>query len=395
MVKQSELDLAWTMVADDAGLASAARTLAEGTGPVGIDTERASGFRYGGEAYLVQVFRRGAGVYLFDPTLIGGFGPLRSALDDVEWVLHAATQDIPCLDDLGLHPPRLFDTELAARLLGFERVGLGSLVEAKLGVTLEKAHSAADWSKRPLPDSWLEYAALDVALLPDLRDAIAADLSEAGKETFARQEFDDVLTRRPKPRGEQPWRRLSGLSKLRSPRDLAVARELWKARDALARERDIAPGRLLPDSSIIAAAAAGPRSPGALAGLKTFTGRTSRSELDRWWAAVMAGKNTQDLPELRYREPGTLPQHRSWSNRYPEAAARLQAARTALDTAAEELRIPRENLLTPEVLRRVSWQPPEPITAATVSEALAGWGAREWQREICAPLIAHAFVGKA
>lgn len=383
------------MVEDDAALAAAAETLASGSGPIGIDTERASGFRYGGDAYLVQVFRRGSGTFLFDPLGIESFAPLARALADAEWVLHAATQDIPCLDELGLHPPELFDTELAARILGYERVGLGALVEAKLGITLAKAHSAADWSRRPLPESWLEYAALDVALLPDLRDAIAADLEAAEKSEFVRQEFADILVRTPKPPAEQPWRRLSGLSKLRSPRDLAVARELWLARDALARERDVAPGRLLPDSSIVAAAAAGPRSPGALAGLRSFSGRTSRSELERWWQAIMAGKTTTDLPELRYREPGTLPQHRSWANRYPDAAARLQAAREALDAACERWSIPRENLLTPEVLRRLAWQPPEPLTVEAVDERLTELGAREWQRSITAPILTDAFVGIA
>ena len=395
MVDQTDLALTWTMVEDDAALAEAAEALASGTGPIGIDTERASGFRYGGDAYLVQVFRRGSGTFLFDPLGIESFAPLARALADTEWVLHAATQDIPCLDELGLHPPDLFDTELAARILGFERVGLGALVEAKLGITLAKAHSAADWSRRPLPESWLEYAALDVALLPDLRDAIAADLEAAEKSEFVRQEFADILVRTPKPPAEQPWRRLSGLSKLRSPRDLAVARELWAARDALARERDVAPGRLLPDSSIVSAAAAGPRSPGALAGPRSSSGRTSRSELERWWQAIMSGKTTTDLPELRYREPGTLPQHRSWANRYPDAAARLQAGREALDAVCERWSIPRENLLTPEVLRRLAWQPPESLTVEAVDARLAELGAREWQRSITAPILTEAFVGIA
>ena len=395
MVDQTDLALTWTMVEDDAALAEAAEAVASGTGPIGIDTERASGFRYGGDAYLVQVFRRGSGTFLFDPLGIESFAPLARALADTEWVLHAATQDIPCLDELGLHPPDLFDTELAARILGFERVGLGALVEAKLGITLAKAHSAADWSRRPLPESWLEYAALDVALLPDLRDAIAADLEAAEKSEFVRQEFADILVRTPKPPAEQPWRRLSGLSKLRSPRDLAVARELWAARDALARERDVAPGRLLPDSSIVSAAAAGPRSPGALAGPRSSSGRTSRSELERWWQAIMSGKTTTDLPELRYREPGTLPQHRSWANRYPDAAARLQAGREALDAVCERWSIPRENLLTPEVLRRLAWQPPESLTVEAVDARLAELGAREWQRSITAPILTEAFVGIA
>src|SRR5690606_18481791 len=114
-------------------------------------------------AYLVQVNRRGAGTFLFDPTELDSFRPLAEAIAGEEWILHSAGQDLACLEALGLVPERLFDTELASRLLGFERVGLGAIVERLLGIHLRKAHSAADWSTRPLPGPWLEYAALDVA----------------------------------------------------------------------------------------------------------------------------------------------------------------------------------------------------------------------------------------
>jgi len=153
----------------DAYLAATA-ALAAGHGPVGVDAERASGFTYSQRAYLIQVYRRGAGTFLFDPPPIGDFTELNDALADVEWVLHAASQDLACLREVGLDPVRIFDTELAARLLGIPRVGLGTVVEALLGIHLAKEHSAANWSTRPLPESWLVYAALDVELLPDLRD---------------------------------------------------------------------------------------------------------------------------------------------------------------------------------------------------------------------------------
>ncbi|MCA0347625.1 MAG: ribonuclease D, partial [Actinobacteria bacterium] len=178
------------MITDSRDLERAAETLAGGHGPAGVDAERASGFRYGSEAYLVQVHRRGAGTFLFDPTEIDDFSALDEAIRGEEWILHAASQDLPCLDAIGLRPQRLFDTELASRLLGFERVGLGSIVEQLLGIRLSKAHSAADWSTRPLPGPWLEYAALDVALLPDLRDAVEAELEAQGKTGIAEQEFE-------------------------------------------------------------------------------------------------------------------------------------------------------------------------------------------------------------
>ncbi|RGE19651.1 HRDC domain-containing protein [Leucobacter sp. wl10] len=392
MVEQSELEADWSLVTDDDALERAAEAVAAGSGPIGVDAERASGFRYGSEAYLVQVFRRGARPFLFDPTRLSTFAPLAEAIDGEEWILHAASQDLPCLDALDLHPPALFDTELAARLLGYERVGLGALVEARLGIKLEKAHSAADWSQRPLPESWLEYAALDVALLPDLRDSVMRDLEAQGKTEFALQEFEAVRTRPEKTRSAEPWRKLSGGHALRSPRALAIARELWFARDGLARERDVAPGRLIPDSSIVAAAGASPRSKGDLARLQTFKGRASRSELDLWWRAVLTGKTTEDLPGPRPRDPGAIPHHRGWPQRHPEAAARLAAAREAIRAEAERQRIPAENLLTPDHLRAVAWRPPEPRSAEQIALRLKELGAREWQIGITAPIITAAFV---
>ncbi|KTR02259.1 ribonuclease D [Curtobacterium luteum] len=373
----------------------AVEAIAGGDGPVAVDAERASGYRYSQRAYLIQVFRRGAGSFLFDPIAIGSFAELQDAIVDEEWLFHAASQDLPCLQEVGLVPTRIFDTELGARIAGFPRVGLGAVVEQLLGITLAKAHSAADWSTRPLPQSWLVYAALDVELLPDLRDALAAVLEEAGKTRIAEEEFQAVLTRAPKPPRAEPWRRLSGMHALRGARALAIARALWTARDEYARETDIAPGRTIPDAAIVAAAAANPASKGELAGLKAFTGRASRSEIDRWWAAVEAGRTTEDLPRLRAAGDPSLPPPRAWADRNPEADRRYKAARAAVVARAEALDLPVENLLTPDTLRTVSWEPPTPIATETVGAALAVHDARPWQVEETASIIAEAFVAAA
>ena len=392
VVDQSELSTEWVLVTDERGVEQAAAQLAEGDGPAGVDAERASGFRYRDDAYLIQMHRRNAGTFLFDPTLISSWEPVIEAVGDEEWILHAASQDIPSLDQLGLRPQHLFDTELAARLLGFERVGLASIVEELLGITLQKAHSAADWSKRPLPESWLEYAALDVVLLPDLREAVAAELTAQGKVEIARQEFEFTRTMPPREVPADRWRKVSGGHKLRSPRELAIVRELWLARDDLAQSSDIAPGRLVPDSSLVAAAAAAPRSKRDLAKLQTFRGRASRAELDRWWDAILRGKTTEDLPGRTPRDPNAIPHHRSWAQRHPEAAARLTAARTLLEHEAESLGMPLENLLTPRLLRRLAWDPPVEPTVEAVSAALEALGARPWQCVRTAPLISSVFV---
>jgi ribonuclease D len=381
------------VISDTEEFRAACAVLAIGTGPVAVDVERASGFRYSQRAYLVQVFRRDAGVFLFDPPAIGDFAPLQAAIGDVEWVLHAASQDLPSLRELHLEPPVIFDTELASRLLGHERVGLGAVVEDTLGIVLKKEHSASDWSTRPLPDSWLEYAALDVLHLIDVRDILVQELEEQGKTGFAAEEFAATLARAPKPPREDPWRRLSGLHQVRGSRNLAVARSLWQAREAYAQAQDVSPGRLVPDRSLVAAVMANPTSKQALAGVKEFQGRASRTQLDRWWQAIVDGRASEELP--RERVPSdTLPPPRAWADRNPEADARLKAARPVVEGVAEELGMPTENLLTPEYLRRVAWDLPGE-TPEEIAAALAALGARPWQIAQTAQKIAAAFVEAA
>ncbi|MGV2983750.1 ribonuclease D [Microbacterium sp. AGC85] len=380
----------YRVIDDPIEFQAACRSLAAGSGPVAVDVERASGFRYSQRAYLVQVFRRGAGVFLFDPPAIGDFAALQNAIGDVEWVLHAASQDLPSLRELELEPATIFDTELAARLLGHERVGLAAVVEDTLGITLKKEHSAADWSTRPLPDAWLDYAALDVLHLVDVRDVIATELEEQGKTDFAAQEFAATLAQPPRPPREDPWRRLSGLHQVKGARGLAVARSLWEAREEFAQQQDTSPGRLVPDRSLVAAVLANPQSKQALAGVQAFNGRASRSQLDRWWDAIVRGREAPAVPRERGHSDA-LPPARAWSERNPEADARLKLARPVVEARAEELGMPTENLLKPETLRRVAWAPPE-LTADAVGAALADLGARPWQIEQTAQKIVDAFV---
>ncbi|MGP6171067.1 HRDC domain-containing protein [Microbacterium sp. A204] len=380
----------YSVIDDPNDFQAACAALAAGTGPVAVDVERASGFRYSQRAYLVQVFRRDAGVFLFDPPALGDFAPLQAAIGDVEWVFHAASQDLPSLRELDLEPHTLFDTELASRLLGHDRVGLAAVVEDVLEITLKKEHSAADWSTRPLPDSWLDYAALDVLYLVDVRDRLAEELEEAGKTEFAAQEFAATLAQPPRPPRDDPWRRLSGLHQVKGARNLAVARALWEAREQYAQQQDTSPGRLVPDRSLVAAVLANPQSKHALAGVQAFNGRASRSELDRWWEAIVRGRESDDLPRARVSSDA-LPPARAWAERNPEADARLKLARPAVETVAEELHMPTENLLKPDMLRRVAWTPPELSTDA-VAAALAALGARPWQIEQTAQKIADAFV---
>src|SRR5690349_19735977 len=246
------------VVESERALMDAARAIAAGEGPVALDAERASGYRYGQRAYLVQLRREGSGTWLIDPIACPDLSPINDAIGSAEWILHAATQDLACLAEVGLRPQQLFDTELAGRLLGLPRVGLAAVVEHYLGLSLAKEHSAVDWSTRPLPEPWLLYAALDVEVLVEVRDHVAADLEAQGKTGWATEEFD-ALTRftGPPPRVD-PWRRTSGMHKVRNRRTAAIVRELWQERDAMAVERDVSPGRVLPDAALIEVALSAP-----------------------------------------------------------------------------------------------------------------------------------------
>lgn len=383
------------VIADGTALADVIAAFAAGSGPVAVDAERASGYRYGQRAYLVQLRREGAGTALIDPVACPDLSGLGTALSGVEWDLHAATQDLPCLREIGMVPSRLFDTELAGRLAGFPRVGLGAMVENVLGFVLEKGHSAVDWSTRPLPDPWLRYAALDVELLVDLRDALEKELDRQGKLEWALQEFDAIATAPPAEPRKDPWRRTSGMHKVRRRRQLAVVRELWQTRDRIAQRRDVSPGKVLSDAAIVEAALALPSGVHALSVLNGFGHRTGRRQLEQWQAAVDRAKA---LPDTALPQPGQPvagpPPPRAWADKDPVAAARLSAARAGVSALAERLNMPQENLVSPDTVRRVCWEPPA-ADAESVSAALAGYGARPWQVELVTPVLVAALAKKS
>ncbi|MBC7550718.1 MAG: ribonuclease D [Cellulomonas sp.] len=375
-------------------LAEVVAAFAAGTGPVAVDAERASGYRYGQATYLVQLRREGAGTALIVPIALPDLSTLSEALVGVEWVLHASSQDLPGLSEQGLFPSRVFDTEIGARLLGLDRVGLGAVVAELLGLGLAKEHSAVDWSTRPLPTDWLRYAALDVEVLVELRSVMADRLAEAGKAEWAAQEFEAVRTAPPATPRVDPWRRVSGLHVIRDARKLAIVRELWLTRDANARNRDISPGRVLPDYAIVAAAQAMPRTVDQLTALAAFSGKGARRRAALWQQAIDRGLTLPDgeLPSVRGPRTDAPPPPRAWADRDPAAAARLALSRSAVTTLSVEHHIPIENLLQPDLLRRLCWTPPETLDTASIATVLAAGGARPWQIDLLAARLAEAFA---
>jgi ribonuclease D len=364
-----------------------------GTGPIAMDAERAHGFRYSQRAYLIQLRRAGAGTHLVDPTAFGqpaDLSALGAAVSEAEWVIHAAGQDLPCLYEVGLVPRDLFDTELAARLLGYPRVALGTMIEEMLGVRLLKEHSASDWSKRPLPEEWLIYAALDVELLIELRDRLAVRLVETGKWPWAEQEFASLVANAgisPEPRRD-PWRRTSGIHHVHNRRGLAYVAELWYARDAIAQRQDRAPTKILPDVAITELASHKHPDRATLREIPAFSRRQAKRAEASWLKALDAVARMPEsaLPPMHVPNDGP-PQSRLWPAKNPGAAARLAAVRGALLAISEQYQVPVENLLTPDHLRRVAWRPPSPLTEESVDQALAVLGARPWQRELTVAAI--------
>lgn len=378
---------------------AAAERLDRGRGPFAVDAERASGFRYSNRAYLIQIRRAGSGTVLIDPVSHGrdpleALRPVAEVLGTDEWILHSADQDLPCLAEVGMRPPALYDTELAGRLAGFERVNLATMVERLLGFGLAKGHGAADWSKRPLPAEWLNYAALDVELLIELRAAIAEVLAGQGKTDWAAQEFDYLRDTGSKDPGaaarRDRWRRTSGIHRVRDKRGLAAVRELWLTRDQIAQRRDIAPRRILPDSAIIDAALANPTTVEELVALPVFGGRNQRRSAATWLAALEAARQNKN-PPVDAEPPNGPPPPARWSRRKPEAAARLEAARAALSEVSERVHVPTENLVSPDLVRRLCWDweaAPDPFEA--VEAFLRAGQARPWQRELVDPVLARA-----
>src|ERR1700761_7460920 len=377
---------------------AAATLLAGGHGPFAVDAERASGFRYSNRAYLIQIRRDGAGTVLIDPVSDGGdplkvLRPIADVLSDDEWILHAADQDLPCLAEVGMQPPALYDTELAGRLAGFDRVNLAAMTERLLGVGLAKGHGAADWSRRPLPAAWLNYAALDVEVLIGLRAAVADALAEQGKTAWAAEEFDYLRSGagqgQPMTRRDR-WRRTSGIHKVRNPRGLAAVRELWIVRDEIAQRRDIAPGRILPDSAIVDAAVNDPKTLDDLVALPIFGGKRQRRSASTWLAALKVARESKG-PTIEAEQPNGPPAPARWARRRPEAAERLDAARSALRELSEKVSVPTENLVMPDLIRRLcwGWEAADDVASA-IDEFLVAGQARNGQRELTVPVLTAA-----
>ena len=306
----------------------------------------------------MQIRRAGAGTVLIDPVNHGDdpvatLAPVAEVLATDEWVLHAADQDLPCLAEIGIRPPKLYDTELAGRLAGYDRVNLAAMVQRLLGLQLMKGHGAADWSKRPLPHDWLNYAALDVEVLLELRDAIARCSAGARKNRLG----GTGIRVRAHIRGhaDAAGSVASHVGHSQGAQPAGAGGRAGVVADARShrRRRDIAPGRILPDSAIINAATVDPDTVEKLTALPVFGGNRQRRSAQVWLDALARARTARAAGG---QEPSNGPPPASrWARRKPEAAVRLEAARAGLAELSQRVSVPTENLVYPGVVRRLCW----------------------------------------
>ncbi|TBW23043.1 ribonuclease D [Arcanobacterium bovis] len=366
----------------------AAAALRSGHGAFAIDTERAMGIRYSNRAYLVQVKREDTPIVLIDPV---GIENQLSEMADVfndEWILHAADQDLPCLAELDLRPAKVFDTEVAGLLLGFERVSLQAMVAEMLNFALAKEHSSADWSQRPLSKEMRAYAALDVDVLHELKAQLIPLLANSGRLEWHEQECEAIRNRPPAPPKQQPWRKAARQAGIRDRRALAMVEQLWITRDKLGQGRDVSPSKVLPSKVLAELASRKPRSRSDVFNSPLLRSRIRSKDAKHWWEAIERSWHLPDdqLPERYFQEnKDPFPPIKRWENLDPEAAQRWNRLRSAVLTHADELGIRQDMLLKPATQKLVAWQGWD--SASALHDLLAEQGARPWQIDQVAPVI--------
>lgn len=237
--------------------------LAQTATHVGIDTERACGYTYQDELCLLQIWHP-QGIFLFDTLALnqqwdatvqtGNTAPgslLSQVLADKIWILHSAVDDLPVLNDWGMFAKQIYDTRLAADYLNFSRSNLGVLIHHFLGIELSKAHQQENWARRPLPQSWLKYAADDVKYLFPLYQATAQVLEENGKLSWLLDHCSQILYQKYPTNSPITWENTSGISSLKSPLNIQALKYLFNQRDLLAQSKNIAVGRVLPRKTML------------------------------------------------------------------------------------------------------------------------------------------------
>ena len=348
-----------------------------GPGPIAVDTEADSMHHYPEKLCLVQLCFAGRDL-LVDPLARIDLQPLGRVLADegLTKIFHGADYDLRILDrDLGFHPRPVFDTMIAARLVGQRAFGLSALLEKQQGVRLDKRYQRADWSERPLPREMQRYAVLDTRHLAQLAAGLEERLERLGRLHWAEEEFRRLESVRWSggPTRDEAVRRIKGSSRLDS-RQLAVLYELHAVREQLARRRDRPPFRVLGNDTLLALAVRQPSTPEKASGIRGLPRGWPGAAGEAWFGAIRRGL---DLPEERLPQ---APRRRS-RQRNVELETRLRRVCRERDRLAAELDIEPSVLASRAALERALGG------AEEGSAPNDGAGLRRWQAALLGPLL--------
>lgn len=356
---------------------------------VAVDTEADSFYHYFDKVCLVQIATRD-GCWLVDPIALGGASELEPlgpvfASPKVKVLFHAAEYDIYVLKrDCGFEFTNLFDTMVSAQLLGYPAIGLSALVEKHFGVSLPKDEQRSDWSRRPLTEKQLRYAASDVHYLIRLAETLEDELRRAGRFDWAMNDFETLCGRRWPDRefDELGYLRITGARAL-DPVALAVLRELYLLRDQRSREIDRPPFKVLGNRTLLEIAREKISDLDSLAEIKGITDLILKRLGKDMVAAVKKG----------LRKPhGPIPRLDTAVRRRMDRPTekRLAALKEWRGPRAQSLALDPGVLCPNAALEAIAWASPATADEMKSIVELKGWFVREFGEEIVGVLAAHA-----
>jgi ribonuclease D len=356
-----------------------------------LDCEAAGFHRYSDRLCLLQLSTERS-TWVIDPLAFDPAELLREALErpDVAVVMHGADFDLRLLRrDLDIGLQGLFDTQIAAQLLGEDGLGLSALLESRLGVRLSKKYQRADWAERPLSEAMLEYAADDTRYLLRLADILAGELADARRAEWAREECL-ALERAADGAGgasepEDPVVRVRGAQRL-SARQVTALREALEWRDEIARSRDRAPFRIVSDGPLIEAVAAAPREPRELSAIKGFPARMAQEE---GADLVRRLQRVASLPDEKLRPYPKRPSGRP-GRPTPEVEELAERLKKIRNRRASEVGLPKGTLLANAVVLDIARAAPTSFEELVTIE-----GMRRWKAEILGQDFLAAIRGAA
>ena len=359
---------------DTAGAFEALCAELRGQPALALDTESDSLYRYHYRVCLIQL-STATDDYILDPLSLLDLSPLGALLADpaVEKVFHAADNDILVLKrDFGFAFARIFDTMIAARILGLRRVSLAALLADHYGVQLDKRAQLTDWGRRPLSSEQLSYAHLDSHYLLSLRDLLTEELKARGRWSEAQEAFAALprVTYVEKRFDSEAFWGIKGARDL-GPRELAVLRELYLWRDGRARSLDLPPFKVVDDRQLVRLSVAQPQTAGELG-------------LSRYQAGHYGGELLEVIRRGQSAPPPHLPA-RTHANGFrpdPDALARYERLRVWRTQRATERGVDSDIVLTNDLLLAIARSAPASLEELAGLGLLGPWKLAEYGPEL-------------